>query len=233
MTSTLHGKRCLVTGGSRGLGNAIAKELKAAGALVFLTARDPILLEAAASDLGVPWASADLSDPGDVEQMADEVERVIGGVDILVNAAGVFPVLAVGETSILEFDKCMAVNVRAPFQLARRCIPGMVQRGWGRILNIASSSAYSGFKNTSAYCASKHALLGLSRALHDELKSSNVRVQCVSPGSIKTDMGKQVVGQDFDTFLDPNDVAGMVLNVLALDGSMIVDELRLSRAIIR
>ncbi len=76
----------------------------------------------------------------------------------------------------------------------------MVKNKWGRIVNVGSSSAYSGFRETSIYCASKHAILGLSRAIYNELKDYNVRTFCISPGSIKTEMGKQVKNQKFDTF---------------------------------
>lgn len=231
--ASLSDKRCLVTGASRGLGLAIAKALAAAGAKVFMTAKGAAALSLEASALGMPCMSADLADIGDVEHLATTAMEQYGGIDVLVNSAGIFPVATAIETAPDEFDECMAVNVRAPFQLARRFIPTMVGNNWGRILNIGSSSAYSGFKNTSAYCASKHALLGLTRALHDEVKAHNVRVQCISPGSIKTDMGRRVVGQDFETFLDANEIARIALDVLAMDGGMIMDEVRLNRMIIR
>lgn len=231
--SKLYGKRCLVTGASRGLGLAIVKGLVAADAKVFMTAKGSEKLSAEACALGMPSMSANLADIRDVEQLATEAIGQFGGIDILVNSAGIFPVGSAVETRPDEFEQCMAINVRAPFQLARRFLPSMVENHWGRILNIGSSSAYAGFRNTSAYCASKHALLGLTRALHDEVKSENVRVQCISPGSIKTDMGRQVVGQDFDTFLDPSEVAQVALDVLEQDGSMIMDEVRLNRMIIR
>jgi NAD(P)-dependent dehydrogenase (short-subunit alcohol dehydrogenase family) len=109
----------------------------------------------------------------------------------------------------------------------------MAHRRWGRIINIGSSSAYAGFKNTAIYCASKHALLGLTRSLHDELKHQNVRCFCISPGSIKTEMGRAVPGQDFETFLDPQEIAEFVVHVASYDGGMIAEEIRLNRMVIR
>ena len=101
----------------------------------------------------------------------------------------------------------------------------------GRIVNIASSSAYAGFANTAAYCASKHGLLGFSRALDDELRGRGVRVIAVSPGSIKTPMGRKVRGQTYETFMDPREVADVIGDVASLDGSIVISEVRLGRAV--
>jgi len=107
----------------------------------------------------------------------------------------------------------------------------MAENGWGRIVNIASSSAYSGFAKTAAYCASKHGLLGFSRALDDELRGRGVRVIAVSPGSIKTPMGRKVRGQTYETFMDPREVADVIGDVASLDGSIVISEVRLGRAV--
>jgi len=128
-----------------------------------------------------------------------------------------------------DFEKCFSVNVRAAFVLCKEFSQGMISKKWGRIVNIASSSAYTGFKNTSIYCSSKHALLGLSRSLHSELKEHNVRTFCVSPGSIKTPMGKSVVGQSYETFLDPSEVAELVVRLISFDSEMISQEIQLHR----
>ena len=138
-----------------------------------------------------------------------------------------------GQASVEVFDRCFAVNVRAPYCLCQAFAPEMADRRWGRIINIGSSSAYAGFKNTAIYCASKHALLGLTRSLHDELRHRNVRCFCISPGSIKTEMGRSVTGQDLETFLDPQEIAEFVVHVASYDGSMITDEIRLNRMVIR
>jgi len=229
----LAGKRCLVTGASRGLGYEIARSLVSVGVELLLTAKNERVLAQVASEFGAKYIVADLSSADDVERLAYESKAKLGGVDVLINSAGVFPVASVVDSDTGDFDFCMAVNVRAPFQLSRSFLPAMLQNRWGRIVNIGSSSAYAGFRNTSIYCASKHALLGISRALHDEVRGSNVRVMCISPGSIKTDMGHQVNGQDFETFLEPKEVANFVVNALAMDGSMIIDEVRLNRVVIR
>jgi 3-oxoacyl-[acyl-carrier protein] reductase len=178
-------------------------------------------------------AAADLRSPDAVAALVSAARAAFGGIDVLVNNAGVFPVKTLAESMPDDYEECFAVNVRAPFLLARAFAPDMSAAGWGRILNLGSSSAYAGFKETSLYCASKHALLGLSRALHEELKSSGVRVLCASPGSIRTPMGQTVKHQDFATFLDPAEVAEVAIDLLAHDGPMVVDEIRLNRMTIR
>ena len=105
----------------------------------------------------------------------------------------------------------------------------MISNKWGRIVNIGSSSSYQGFKNTSVYCSSKHALLGLSRSLHAELKEFNVRTFCVSPGSIKTPMGKLVVDQNYETFLNPKEIAEFITKIISFNNEMISEEIRINR----
>lgn len=234
-TDVVRGKRCLVTGATGGLGAEIARALSRRGGRLFLTGRDASAVNALAAELGsgATGAAADLGAPEGVAALIAAVQGAFGGIDVLVNNAGVFPVKTLAESTAADYDACFAVNVRAPFLLALAFAPGMAAAGWGRILNIGSSSAYAGFKETSIYCASKHALLGLSRALHDELKSSGVRVLCASPGSVQTPMGRLVKNQDFSTFLDPAEVADVAVDLLARDGLMAVDEIRLNRMTIR
>jgi len=121
------------------------------------------------------------------------------------------------------------VNIQAPILLSKEFSQDMVKKKWGRIVNIGSSSSYQGFKNSSIYCASKHALLGFSRSVLDELKNDNVRTFCVSPSSIKTKMGETLVEQDFNTFLNPKEVAESVIFIISYNDEMIIDELRLNR----
>jgi NAD(P)-dependent dehydrogenase (short-subunit alcohol dehydrogenase family) len=97
------------------------------------------------------------------------------------------------------------------------------------VVNIGSSSAYAGFKGGTTYCASKHGLLGLSRALHAEIVAEGVRSYCISPGSIKTPMGRQVPDENYETFMTPEEVARYVAIVVSFDGEMAIEESRLSR----
>jgi NAD(P)-dependent dehydrogenase (short-subunit alcohol dehydrogenase family) len=161
------------------------------------------------------------------------VREAFGTLEVHVNVAGIFPVQPLVDTDDETFDACMQLHVTAPFRLSRAFAGDMVAAGWGRIINIASSSAYTGYRNTAAYCASKHALLGLSRAMHDEFKHANVRVYCFSPGSISTKMARVSVDQDYTTFLDPTEVAEFIVEVVSHDGPMMTEEIRLNRMLIR
>lgn len=149
----------------------------------------------------------------------------------MINCAGVFPNSFLNDSTIEEFENCFNINVKAPFLLCKEFSKQMIHNKWGRIVNIGSSSSYEGYKKTSVYCASKHALLGLSRSLLDELKEYNVRTFCISPGSIKTEMANVLVEQDYSTFIDPKEVAELIIYLISFDKEMITEEIRLNRII--
>jgi NAD(P)-dependent dehydrogenase (short-subunit alcohol dehydrogenase family) len=212
----------------------VAAALADQGCRVFLTGRDTVKLDQALStiraigtDAGAE--AADLADPADVTRVSRRAVEVMGKVDILVNSAGTFPVASLEEGTLEDYDRCFAVNVRAPFLLMRLLAPQMAERRWGRIVNIGSSSAYAGFKDTAVYCASKHALLGLSRSLYQEYKDRSVRVFCLSPGSVQTEMGRKVRGQIFETFIRPEEVAHYLVFMISFDDEMVSEEVRLNR----
>ena len=164
-----------------------------------------------------------------VKNLIKYVKKKFNSIDILINCAGIFQVNFLKDTSLDDFEKSFNVNMKAPFLLCKEFSQNMIKKRWGRIVNIGSSSSYNGYKKTSIYCATKHALLGFSRSLVDELKKYNVRTFCISPGSIKTNMAKKLVEQNFNTFLDPKEVADAILFVISNDKEMIIDELRLNR----
>ena len=234
MNQILKGKNCLITGATGGLGKEIAMEFAKNGCNLFLTGRNNEKLNSLKNELQndqikIDFEAADLSDVDDIQKLIDKTKNAFPNIDILVNCAGIFPVKLLSDSTVDDFEQCFSVNVKAAFVLCKEFSQGMVSKKWGRIVNIASSSAYAGFKNTSIYCSSKHALLGLSRSLHSELKEHNVRTFCVSPGSIKTPMGKSVVGQSYETFLNPSEVAELVGRLISFDSEMISQEIQLHR----
>ena len=236
--SNFRGKYALVTGASSGLGRALVMEYASNGCNIIMVGRNLDKLTNLKKEIdsiypGDHWIQVcDLSSTDDITNMLDSN---FPSVDILVNAAGVFPISKISDMSMEEYEQCININVTAPFILIKELSKSMIDKSWGRIINIASSSAYAGGATTSAYCASKHALLGLSRSLHKELKEHNIRVICVSPGSIKTEMGRKVekLGQDFDTFMEPKEVAEYVVFNSSFDGNLVSEELRLNRMFVQ
>lgn len=231
-------KNVLLTGATGGLGKAIAFELAAHGCNLFLVGRninqlDSIVSKMKSYELSVEVFSADLAQSRDLYKLVKYVQERVDAIDILINCAGVFPIGPITDASLDVFDRCMAVNVRAPFFLCHSFLPAMIAKGWGRVVNIGSSSAFVGFKNTSIYCASKHALLGLTRAVYDEMRDKNVRVFSINPGSVRTEMGRLVPSQDFSTFLDPQDVAKYLTFIISFDSEIISEEVRLNRLVIK
>ena len=234
---TLNAKNCLLTGATGGLGKELAAKLVINGCNLFLTARNEkklnkltsLLQKQTENKIKIYYKSADLSKSDDVKDLIKYVKKKFNSIDILINCAGVFQVNFLKDTNLADFEKSFNVNMKAPFMLCKEFSQDMIKKRWGKIVNIGSSSSYNGYKKTSIYCATKHALLGFSRSLVDELKKYNVRTFCVSPGSIKTNMAKKLVEQDFDTFLDPKEVAEAILFVISHDNEMVIDELKLNR----
>ena len=227
--SNFRGKYALVTGASSGLGRALVMEYASNGCNIIMVGRNLDKLTNLKKQIdsiypGDHWIQVcDLSSTDNIANMLDS------------DFPSVDPISKISDMSMEEYEQCININVTAPFVLIKELSKSMIDKSWGRIINIASSSAYAGGAATSAYCASKHALLGLSRSLHKELKEHNIRVICVSPGSIKTEMGKKVekLGQDFDTFLEPKEVAEYVVFNSSFDGNLVSEELRLNRMFVQ
>ena len=226
----LRGKTALVTGGGGGIGREIAAQLKAAGANVAICGRNVEKLEAAAHAIGGALTlPGDLLDDTYVQSCVDRTVETFGGLDILINNAGVALSKPFGETTIEDFDRVMATNVRAPFILIRSALP-QLRKARGRVINIASVVAHKGYPLQSAYAASKHALLGLSKSLANELYEDGVRVHVISPGGVYTDMAK-VARPDLspDGLISAAEVADAVMFLLSLDKNAVIDEICLHR----
>jgi short-subunit dehydrogenase len=229
-------KNCLLTGATGGLGKEISKQLIKQGYNIFLTSTNKKSLEKLKSQLNVMnnqskifYESGNLNKTNDIDRIIQKCRKNFSSIDILINCAGVFTVKSLQKTSLRDFEENFNVNIRAPFILSKEFSKDMIRKKWGRIINIGSSSSYSGFKDTSIYCSSKHAILGFSRSLHSELKSKNIRTIMISPGSVKTPMGKKVKNQKFEEFIDPVEVSKILLTCLNLNKNMVIDEVRLNR----
>ncbi len=194
---SLDGRVAVVTGGSSGIGEAMAAALAMAGARVVLIARDQGRLTAAASSLSeagcaAAWVSADLSDRAEVQRAAAAASDAFGEPDILVNCAGVNlrpPLAALPDE---HWDLMVAVNLTAPFLLGQRFGPRMAARGWGRIINVTSQQAQRAFGNSGGYGASKGGLAALTRSQSEAWAPSGVRVNSVCPGFVATPLTVEV-----------------------------------------
>ena len=188
---TLHGKHAVVTGASRGIGLAIARRLAAQGARVTLMARDAGALAAAAGDIGGAAAgqALDVADPASV---AAAFARA-GAADILVNNAGQAASAPFGRTDDALWQRMLDVNLTGAYHCIGAALPPMLEAGWGRIVNVASTAGLTGYRYVAAYCAAKHGLIGLTRALALEVAAQGVTVNAVCPGFTDTDIVRDAV----------------------------------------
>jgi NAD(P)-dependent dehydrogenase (short-subunit alcohol dehydrogenase family) len=186
---------CLVTGASRGIGAAVAAALSADGHRVALLGRDAAALEAVAA--GLPGETlavvADVTDAGAVSGAFERVERHWGPVEVLVFSAGAGFAAPLVDTSDADWSRMLDLNLTAPFKYLRRALPSMTERGWGRVVVVASVVAKRGEAQVAAYTAAKHGVLGLVRAAAAELARTGVTVNAVCPGYVDTPMTDQTV----------------------------------------
>ena len=190
MSGPLAGRRALVTGGSRGIGLAIAERLREDGAEVLLTGRRP---EPEGLD-GFEYRGVDFADASALEAFAEEARD--WAPDVLVNNAGINKLAPFAEIDPADFDRIQAVNVRAPLLLCRAVLPAMRERGWGRIVNIASIWSIVSRPGRGSYSASKFALDGLTASLAAEVAADGVLANCVSPGVVDTELTREVLGAE-------------------------------------
>jgi len=237
----LENRNCFITGATGGLGRCIAMKMAENKCNLFLTSTSIPKLQNLKEEIEslygeknkIYYKHGDLNEIQDIKKIITMTRETIHVVDIIVNCAGLFVVKTLSDSNLDDFDATFNLNVRAPFIFCKEFSEDMIKRKWGRIINIGSSSAYAGNKETSLYCASKHAILGFSRALHEELKTNNIRTFCLSPSGIKTEMGKQIPNQTYATLLDPMEIAEYVSFICSFDGEMISDEIRLNRMVIK
>tara|TARA_B100000470_G_scaffold22317_1_gene14666 strand:+ start:2260 stop:3081 length:822 start_codon:yes stop_codon:yes gene_type:complete len=184
----LDGARVLVTGGSRGIGAALARAYAAAGADVVVVARSESDLRTVADEVGGHAVVVDLSDPAAVEALVPRVEADLGPIDVLVNNAGVETVDMAAVIDPADVRTATRVNLEAPMVLTRYALPGMLDRGRGHIVYLSSIAGSSGFPSMATYCATKAGINGFVAALRMELKGSPVRTTLVAPGPVDTRM---------------------------------------------
>ena len=192
----LDGRHALVTGGARGIGLACARALLAQGAKVTLLGRDTQALERAVETLGsdeVGQVSADITAADSVKEAFATAVLARGPIDILVNNAGQAESERFDRTDTALWQRMLDVNLTGTFHCTQAALPGMVTRGHGRIINVASTAGLIGYAYVAAYCAAKHGVIGLTRALALEVARKGVTVNAVCPGYTETDIVRGAV----------------------------------------
>ncbi len=234
----LRGQAVLVTGASSGLGRASALAFAQAGADVALLARSERDLQAVAGEVEKLGRRAlvlptDLSDETAILSAVEQVVDTLGRVDVLLNNAGTDVPGPVTEVSASDWDRVLAVNLRAPFLLAKAVFPAMQAQGRGTIINVSSVAGKRGWANAAAYCASKFGLTGFTQALHAEGEEHRIRAVVVYPGAMATNWGEwtpeareegEQGGQPSSEALSPEDAASFLVWLAAAPPTMVLTE---------
>ena len=223
----LSGQNAIVTGGGAGIGLAIARRLARSGANVCIWDLNQEILDPAVAELAADAVGAtvfgeigDVADPQSVEAAAAATRERLGGVDITVNNAGISgPNVATWEYPVEDWRQVIAVDLVGTFLVSRAVVPSMIEKGYGRIVNIASVAGKDGNPNASAYSAAKAGVIGFTKSLGKELAATGVLVNCVTPAAVRTAIFDQMTQEHVDYMLSkipmgrfgtPEEIAAMV-----------------------
>lgn len=236
----LTGKGALVTGGSKGLGKAMARGFAEAGADVFISSRHEDELKSAAAEIGeglkvrVEWMAADMCDRAQVKKLADEAVQRLGKIDILVNNAGSNQPQAIDEITDEAWDRIIELDLTSCMALTRALVPGMKARKWGRVIHISSVLGVGSKEKRNVYSACKAGLIGMAKASALDLGPHNITVNCICPGPFMTDLPMSLLSEkekeqfSSRTALNrwgmPRELAGPALLLASEAGSYITGE---------
>ena len=235
-------KNFLITGASAGLGEKFTFLISDIAENIIIVGRDKIKLSKLKKKINkinpkvkVIFFIEDLSTSLGASNLIRKFnkQKKIKFIDVLVNSAANFTVKKIENISLVQINRDFQLNVISPFILSKYFGIKMKKKNNGIIFNIGSSSSYDCSENTSIYCSTKHALLGMSKAFNSELKAHGVKSIFIAPGSMKTHMGRKVKNQDFSTFIEPNEVAILMKNLLKNQNSIFIDEIKIKRAVYR
>lgn len=233
-------KTFLITGASSGLGKEIALSISEFSKNMIFVGRNKIKLLKLKKKIIKLYPSiniyiiiTDLSKSFGVNKLIKEFkeQKKIKFVDVIINSAANFSVKKIENITMHQLKQDFQINVISPFLISKYFGLKMKKNGGGIIINIGSSSSYECSKNTSIYCSTKHALLGMSKSFNSELSSHGVKSIFVAPGSMQTLMGRKVKNQNFKTFIDPHEVANIIKFLLYNQKTMFIDELKIKRSV--
>ncbi len=222
----LNGAVAIVTGGSEGIGRAIAEAFKTEGCRVTITGRREDVLRAAADEMGVDWIAGDVGLEADAVRTVAEVIAQHGRLDILVNNAGYGVFKPLVEMELGELEGVYRTNVFGAFLMAREAARQFVKQGSGELINISSTSGLKGGRGSTAYSSSKFALRGMTECWRDELRRSNVRVMLVNPSEVLTEFAAKL-GRNQELShkkLRSQEIADAIIGALKVDGRGFIPE---------
>ncbi|MBE6363569.1 MAG: SDR family oxidoreductase [Lentisphaerae bacterium] len=231
----LKNKVAIITGGGGGIGSAVAQTLAANGMKIALLGGNNLEKLSATADAVRKYSDC-LVIPGDLTDMeflsgaVSQAAEYFGKIDTLINNAGVAQNTPFEAVSVAEFDRIMAINTKVPYFLTQFTLPFLRKSDAAAVINIASVVAHAGYPQQSVYTASKHALLGMTKSIANELHKENIRVHAISPGGVYTDMVK-ISRPDLspDGMIMPEDIAEIVLFFLARRTNAVIDEICVHR----
>ncbi|MBB3111648.1 3-oxoacyl-[acyl-carrier protein] reductase [Paenibacillus phyllosphaerae] len=228
MTALQH-QTAIITGAGKGIGKSTAIALAKEGVHLGLIARSEADLAALKDELSshnvnVYYATADVSDKGQVDQAVAGLIGQLGRVDILINNAGIASFGKLVDMEPEQWERIINVNLMGTYYVTRAALPTMLEQNSGAIINVASTAGLSGFATGSAYCASKFAVMGLTEALMQEVRKSNIRVTALTPSTVNTELAVNAglpIGNE-DRMMQPEDVAELILAALKLPARVFV-----------
>lgn len=237
MENSIKGIKAIITGASGGIGEIIAKCLAAEGVKLALLGRNEEKLKKLALETEKISGEKAVIIPGDltsadyVSHAVEKASKLLGGIDILINNAGIAHSTPFEEITEEQYDTIMDTNVKGPFMMCQKTLPYLRKSDVASIINIASVTAHKGYPFQSVYTASKHALLGFSKSLAKEVFEEGIRVHVISPGGVFTDMIKTSRPDlTSDGMIVPEDIADLILFILKHRGNAVVDEICVHRA---
>lgn len=235
-TNTLPGRRALLTGAAGGIGAATTRFLAAAGCRVAGVSRSRERLEELAATLPDPGLLEpivmDLAEAGAAESCVAQAVGKLGGLDVLINNAGVAVQSSIAKTDESMWQKHMHLNATVPFLLTRATLPQLQQSDRATVVNIGSVVSYKGYRGQGAYAASKHALYGLTKVLAREVHEQGIRVHFLAPGGVATDMiGDLRPDIPREALAEPEEIADIILFLLTRRGNAVVDEVATRRGV--
>jgi 3-oxoacyl-[acyl-carrier protein] reductase len=233
MENSLAGKVAIVTGASRGIGRAVALALAENGVTVVLAARTETALHDLQRQIESGGGRAvvavtDITSEAQAKELVRGTIEQLGRLDILINNAGLGYHAPLVETTVEQWERLMAVNARGPFLLCREAIPHM-KRG-SSIVNVASVVGIKGYVNQAAYTASKHALMGMTKVLAQEVQPAGIRVHSICPGGVDTDLIRELRPDlDSSVLMKPEEIADIILFLLTRRGNAVIDDIHVRR----